>query len=71
VAGTIFFKQDCFQMSQVCELWSEDGYSGSERLRRHYFLFADKYGNWRFDRRCVPLNTRRLRHNASSASKVP
>ena len=28
-------------MSQVCEFWSDNGLTGSEQLRPHYFLFAD------------------------------
>jgi hypothetical protein len=42
--GTISLSQGCFQMLQVCELWSNNGLTGSERLRSHYFLFVGNPG---------------------------
>jgi hypothetical protein len=40
--GTISLSRGCFQMSQVCGLWSDDGLHGSYPRLGHNFLFADK-----------------------------
>ena len=39
--GTISLSQGCFQMSQVCGLWSDDGLHGNYPRLGHNFLFAD------------------------------
>jgi hypothetical protein len=39
--GTISLSQGCFQMSQVCGLWPDDGLRGSYTRLEDNFLFAD------------------------------
>jgi hypothetical protein len=63
--GTIFLSQGCFQMSQVCGLWSDDGQSRSNRAAdqraRHRGWFNGRLGRIAAAELTTPLICKRCR----------